>query len=55
MVLSAATRRPFAKDKQTDGDGDERFYKIDGDYFVLRFESVISLNVQYVKFKEQST
>ena len=52
LVLSAATRRPFAKDKQTDGDGDERFYKIDGDYFVLRFESVISLNVQYVKFKE---
>ena len=33
--------------------GEERFYPIDGDYFVLRYAEAITLNVQYLRFTEQ--
>lgn len=63
LVLSAATRRLLADDKRPDAeDGEapapigsiERFYEIDGDYFVLRYADIVSLNVQYVKFTEEA-
>jgi hypothetical protein len=56
LVLSAAARRPFDRDKPsetTEADETERFYAIDGDYFVLRYEHTLSLNVQYVRIIEQ--
>ena len=55
IVLSAASRRPFERDKPAEDAGDEppRFYPIDGDYFVLRYEHMLSLNVQYVRITEQ--
>ncbi|MCE4555301.1 DUF6338 family protein [Roseateles cellulosilyticus] len=55
IVLSAASRRPFELDKPLDGSdgGAERFYPIDGDYFVLRYEHMLSLNVQYMRIIEQ--
>ena len=32
-------------------DDADRFYPIDGDYFVIRYSEVITLNVHYVKFE----
>ena len=34
---------------QEGGASEERFYNIDGDSFVLRYQDVKTLNVQYVK------
>lgn len=56
LVLEAVTRRPFKKDR-VDPSADEgplaseRFYSIDGDYFVIRYEEAITLNVQYIKLE----
>lgn len=55
FILSEVSRRPIAKDKipeQLD-DKDQRFYPIDGDYFVLRYSEAITMNVQYIKLEEQ--
>lgn len=48
LVLEAAQRRPLAADKLTRPEA-SRFYDIDGDYFVLRYEQIISLNVRYIR------
>lgn len=53
IVLSAASRRPFDRDKVDAQDEAERFYPIDGDYFVLRYEHMLSVNVQYIRIVEQ--
>ena len=34
---------------------DNRFYPVDGDYFVLRYSEAITLNVVYLKFSDQSS
>lgn len=55
LILQNVSRRPLARDKastQTDGADKERFYPIDGDYFVLRYSEAVTLNVQYVKLTE---
>jgi hypothetical protein len=51
LILQQVQRRPLSKDKsiQQHGTGQERFYPIDGDNFVLRYSEAITLNVQYVK------
>lgn len=56
IVLSAASRRPFERDKPLEESTEEplRFYPIDGDYFVLRYAHMLSLNVQYVRITEQA-
>ena len=53
MVLQGVTRRPFDADKVANFGFDsapiERFYAVDGDYFVLRYSEAITLNVEYIK------
>ncbi|WLI87693.1 hypothetical protein Q4S45_13175 [Massilia sp. R2A-15] len=53
LVLQGVVRRPIENDKPKPGsdhtDDVDRFYKIDGDSFVLRYSEAITLNVQYVK------
>lgn len=51
LILSQVMRRPLARDKTGDpGEpGLDRFYPIDGDYFVLRYAEVVTLNVEYIK------
>jgi hypothetical protein len=53
LVLQEVARRPIASDKPSElAEGAEmpqRFYDVDGDYFVLRYSEAITLNVQYVK------
>ena len=53
LILQSVARRPLSADKNRSapetGATNERFYDIDGDSFVLRYEDVKTLNVQYVK------
>ena len=53
LILQGVARRPLSADKsmasQEGGASEERFYNIDGDSFVLRYQDVKTLNVQYVK------
>jgi hypothetical protein len=56
LILQGVARRPIASDKPPIGpqgtQASQRFYDIDGDYFVLRYSEAITLNVQYVKLTE---
>jgi len=48
LVLRQVMRRPLEKDKNSEeNSGINRFYAIDGDYFVLRYRETITLNVEY--------
>ena len=66
LVLTAVGRRPIENDKpspiRTEGndldDGEEtrseeRFYPIDGNYFVLRMSEITTLNIHYVKLADE--
>ena len=63
LVLASAARRPLSEDAPEESDAspsegsaaveaspraDERFYPIEGDYFVLRYSEVLTLNVRYL-------
>lgn len=60
MILFGVARRPISKDKQHNGTSsessdapsakDERFYEVEGDYFVLRYAEAITLNIQILEF-----
>lgn len=64
MILFGVARRPISKDKQqndspnSSGDPhllkDERFYEVEGDYFVLRYAEAITLNIQVLEFIDSS-
>lgn len=53
LVLQGASRRQFGPDfdKQLTEQGviEERFYVVEGNYFVLRYEEVHTLNIAYIK------
>jgi hypothetical protein len=50
VILESVMRRPLARDKESAGrPGIDRFYPIDGDYFVLRYSEAITLNIEYIK------
>lgn len=63
LVLANVVRRPLDRDRTVgrqllaegdDGGDDEdddtrRFYAVEGDYFVIRYAEVLTLNVHYVK------
>ena len=49
VVLENVSRRPLTSDKTPDDH--DRFYPIEGDYFVVRYAEAITLNVQYVKLR----
>jgi len=56
LILEQVMRRPLRKDKRPgrpEANG-ERFYAIDGDYFVLRYAEAITLNVEYIKLAEDA-
>lgn len=55
LILQGVARRPLSADKnkiEEVGISEQRFYDIDGDYFVLRYQDVKTLNVQYFKLNE---
>ena len=52
LVLYGVQRRRLAQDKEGSETREEkakRFYRVDGDLFVLRYAEAITLNVQYVR------
>jgi len=53
LVLQQVMRRPIGSDKNSanldEANSLSRFYSIDDDYFVLKYEEAITLNIQYVK------
>lgn len=52
VVLERVMRRPLDSDKVALDGTDrltDRFYPIDGDYFVLRYAEAITFNVEYIK------
>jgi hypothetical protein len=58
LVLQGVARRPLAADRLTvtqEGTlaADEEFYPIEGDYFVLRYAEIITLNIQYLILQEE--
>lgn len=55
LVLEGAERRPFSADKAMEQQQENRLYRIEGDYFVIRYEEVISLNVRYIRLTDDST
>lgn len=52
LVLTSVMRREINHDKKSPDTNNERFYSIDGDYFVLKYTEVKSLNVQFIKLEE---
>lgn len=53
LILSSAARRDIDKDKLSQSnEAKDRFYSIDSDSIVLKYEHIKTLNVQYVKIKE---
>ena len=48
-MLENVSRRPLTSDKRPDDH--DRFYPIEGDYFVVRYAEAITLNVQYVNLE----
>lgn len=52
LVLEVVQRRPLSADKGNGGDDSQRFYAIDGDSFVVRYDQIITLNVRYVKLTD---
>lgn len=55
IVLQQVMRRPLAADRmpETGGRELERFYPVEGDYFVLRYSEAITLNIEYIQLKEE--
>lgn len=51
LVLEAVQRRPWALHPPQ---GRPRFHDIAGDYFVLRYEQIMSLNVRYVRLADSA-
>jgi hypothetical protein len=52
LVLENVLRRPFIKDEQVGSAADEGFFPIEGDYFVVKYDEVITLNIQYIQLQE---
>jgi len=64
VVLEQVIRRPIHADKthsqaatNAQGESDDkerwtRFYPVDGDYFVLRYSEVTTLNIEYIKLQQ---
>ena len=56
VILQQVMRRPLASDKANGSSERDlsRFYPIDGDYFVLRYSEMRTLNVEYIKLRPEN-
>ena len=48
LTLRNARRRQVENDEGREEGGEDRFYQVDGDLFVLEYDRVINLNIQYL-------
>lgn len=57
LILQDVMRRPLDADKPRSDSAaaatvaGERFYRVDGDYFVLRYAEAITLNIEYIQLR----
>jgi hypothetical protein len=54
LILQDVMRRPLDADKPIGPaatGGEQRFYRVDGDYFVLRYAEAITLNIEYIQLR----
>jgi hypothetical protein len=55
LVLESVARRPLSRDKPGDDDlvtdDTQRFYEVEGTYFVLRYAEIVTLNVKYFRLE----
>ena len=56
MILQRVARRSISSHKLSTPDDESTacFYQIEGDYFVLRYNETITLNVEYVRLTEKT-
>jgi hypothetical protein len=54
VILEKVSRRPLVFDKNAASVETDGFYDVAGDYFVLRYKEIVTLNVQYFKVVEES-
>jgi hypothetical protein len=56
LVLQEVMRRPIKADKEAANPeawyDASRFYPVEGDYFVLRYNEAITLNIQYIQLRQ---
>lgn len=53
VVLMDTDRRDLSKDKKSDdGEDEERYYNVEGDYFILRCSEMVTVNLYYITFEE---
>jgi len=52
LVITDAQRRFIGNDKNKCDQEIERFYPIDGDYFVLKYSEIRTLNVSFIKLEK---
>jgi hypothetical protein len=56
LVLENVLRRPLKSDRAERGNAEiERFYEIEGDYFVLRYDEAITLNIKYFMLEDYAS
>lgn len=50
VLMTSVERRKLSEDKKTDEeiDPDQRYYDIEGDYFVLRYSEMSTINIDYI-------
>jgi hypothetical protein len=59
LVLQGVARRPLSADRLTVTEegtlaADEEFYPIEGDYFVVRYAEIITLNIEYLTLQDEA-
>lgn len=60
IIIEMAMRRPITTNKGTEDEGAEektvekesRFYKIPGDYFILRYSEIRTMNIEFIKLED---
>lgn len=54
LVISGASRRRMERTQELSADTQDGFYPINGDYFVLKYSDIQSLNVHYIKIDPET-
>lgn len=54
VVLMYADRRDLSNDKTSDEDDSDRFYEIVGNYFIIRYSEMTTINLYYITFEPEN-
>lgn len=48
VLMTSVQRRKLSEDKESDGETNQKYYEIEGDYFVLRYTEMSTINLDYI-------